>query len=861
MPVRPIKKSRRLSGRAGNLDDRQSSASLSAADSTTILNRVSSHYHRCFLEDPRAMEYLKQRGIHNNALFTDYRIGFSNGTLLNMVHQAGEVRETLQALGILDENGAERLYSCVVFPLFDETGDCVGLEGWTIGDSNPVPVRLAGGARGVFNYQAAKRTDKIVLVRSIMDALALLSAGISDVLPCHGQEGFTDEHLALFKKHCVREVFVCFSKEEREQQEATRIVKRLSEAGILARNILLPVSAGDTGHPEVHQFFLNERDALAIFRRLLQGGDLGGAATTRVSTAQLPHHDRTDTGFILQSSDRRYEVIGLVKEGVRLKATIKAAMARTGPGRETAASKDAAWKMPFHIDTVDLHSHKSRLAFARASASLFQTTAEAVLDDLAKVLLVADGWRTEETRKEAFAAMTEQERAEALAFLKSPDLFGLIQSDTEALGITGENANKLMCYLAASSRKLDDPISVLIQSRSAAGKSTLQDAVLSLMPSEDCIKYTRLTDQALFYKDEDSLVHKLLAIEEEQGAREASYSIRNIQSSNSLSIATTGKDAATGRLRTEEYRVKGPVAIMLTTTEVELDYETANRFIVLTIDESAEMTERILEKQRERETLEGAIRKAGAGRIIRRHQNAQRLLKPVLVVNPYAPHLTYPCRSLRARRDQKKYLGLIKAIAFLHQYQREVKSMAQADATVRYLEVSVDDIEKANRLAAETLGRSLDELSPPSRRLLEEIHRMVESACRTRHIQPREFHFTRKDVREHAAWSDYQVKCHIRQLEDLEYLFSVKGQRGREYVYELLYTGGGEDGLPFLMGLTSIEQLRAKVGSLEGTGRAVGGRQEGQREPNNPREMNRIDVSPDLRAVQRTTPTVGEEHI
>ena len=83
-----------------------------------------------------------------------------------------------------------------------------------------------------------------------------------------------------------------------------------------------------------------------------------------------------------------------------------------------------------------------------------------------------------------------------------------------------------MGYLAATSRKLSDPLSVLIQSRSAAGKSTLQDAILALIPDEDYVKYTRITDQALFYKDEDSLVNKILPIEEAEGMGGAAYSIR-----------------------------------------------------------------------------------------------------------------------------------------------------------------------------------------------------------------------------------------------------------------------------------------------------------------------------------------------
>ena len=185
-----------------------------------------------------------------------------------------------------------------------------------------------------------------------------------------------------------------------------------------------------------------------------------------------------------------------------------------------------------------------------------------------------------------------------------------------------------MGYLSATSRKLDEPLSIMVQSRSAAGKSTLQDAVLSLIPDEDYIKYTRLTGQAPFLQrrrqpDPQAPCHR-------GRARRAGRIVLdpNIQSSKYLSIAATGKDPATGKLRTEEYKVKGPVALMITTTEVELDYETANRFVTLTIDESKEMTERILQKQRERQTLAGLLKKVETERITKRHHNAQRLLRP-----------------------------------------------------------------------------------------------------------------------------------------------------------------------------------------------------------------------------------------
>ena len=152
----------------------------------------------------------------------------------------------------------------------------------------------------------------------------------------------------------------------------------------------------------------------------------------------------------------------------------------------------------------------------------------------------------------------------------------------------------------------------------------------------------------------------------------------------------------------------------------------------------------------------------------------------------------------------------------MHQYQREIKSVTHNGELMQYIEVTIGDIEKANKLAGEVLGRTLDELSPPSRLLLTMIREMVETRCKVHQIAPKEYRFSRKDIRQWTRWSDFQIKCHIRQLEDMEYLYSVTGKKGKEYVYELLYSGGGENGSPFLMGLTTIEQLKKKLGGRKG---------------------------------------------
>jgi DNA primase catalytic core len=771
---------------------------------THLLNRVVSFYHKSFCEDQRALQYLQSRGIADNGVFSDFQIGYSNGTLLNTIPDEGDILESLKQIGILNDKGHEMFYGSVVFPVFDENKDCVGLYVRRITEGETAHLYLAGPRRGVFNHQAAKRSKSIILTESIIDALTLYNAGFKDVIPCYGVNGLTDDHLALFARHQTKEAYICFDRDEAGDQGAERIRKQLKEKGIDAYIVRLPEIEA-TGKIDVNAFFLTA-EAPAIFERLLKEANPRAAIRSdKIVKHEQKAYDKTDTGFIVQYDTRQYEVRGITKDGVKLKATIKAVM------REASSVKGENTKGRFHLDTVDLYSNRSRIFFAKACAVLFSDKEEVITEDITRLIDLCESWKADGAETATMQRMTRTEEDEALDFLKAPSLFNRILEDFEVIGLTGEDGNKLMGYIAATSRKLAEPLSVLIQSRSAAGKSTLQDAIIMLIPTEDYIKYTRLTGQALFYKEEDSLVHKLLAIEEEHGARDASYSIRNIQSSKCLSIAATGKDPVTGKLRTEEYKVKGPVALMITTTEVELDYETSNRFITLTIDESKEMTERILQKQREQDTLEGLIRKAETDLITKRHHNAQRLLRPLHVINPYAEHLTFPAESLRARRDHKKYLGLIKAIAFIHQYQREIKAVEHKGESLQYIEVTLEDIEKANHLAGEVLGRILDELSPPSRLLLKMIREMVEARCKELKIEPKDYCFSRRDIREWTRWSDFQIKCHVRQLEDMEYLYSVTGKKGKEYVYELLYAGGGENGKAFLMGLTTIAQLKEKI--------------------------------------------------
>ena len=456
-------------------------------------------------------------------------------------------------------------------------------------------------------------------------------------------------------------------------------------------------------------------------------------------------------------------------------------------------------------DSVDMMSARSRGGYARAAAAELGLAEGDLRRSLGKVLLALEHWQAAPEPANAAPEMTPEDREAALELLRDECLASRIASDMAACGVVGESTNLTAAYLAAVSRKLDRPLAVLIQSSSAAGKSSLMDAVLNLIPPEERLQYSAMTGQSLFYLGETNLQHKILAIAEEEGVRQAAYALKLLQSDGELTIASTGKDDASGNLVTKQYTVKGPVMLMLTTTAIDVDEELLNRCLVLTVNESREQTEAIHAAQRHAQTLEGLLAANEKSYITQLHQNAQRLLRPLNVVNPFASQLTFMSDKTRTRRDHMKYLTLIQAIALLHQYQREIKRVEHRGQVVEYIEVAREDIALANRLAHEILGRTLDEMPPQTRKLLTLIQQWVSDSGQAREAM----RFTRKQLRDAVQWGDTQLKIHLARLVEMEYL--LVHRRGLTFCYELLFDGDGSADGAHLCGLIDVPENAGEV--------------------------------------------------
>ena len=445
----------------------------------------------------------------------------------------------------------------------------------------------------------------------------------------------------------------------------------------------------------------------------------------------------------------------------------------------------------YHGDTLDMESFLRRAAFIKQAAHELATKEETIHREVGQLWTVLTDLQREMLRKtlapaEEKSGMTAEEEAAAMELLRDPRLLDRVLEDFDKCGAVGEETNKRIAYLAAVSRLLEKPLAIVVQSASSAGKSSLMEAVLDFVPEEQRENYTAMTGQALFYMGQKNLKHKILAISEQRGADAASYPLKLLQSEGVLKIASTGKDPVSGKLVTHDYEVEGPVMLFLTTTAQDVDEELLNRAITLTVNEDREQTRAIHRRQREARTIEGHLLRRKRAKLVRLHRNAQRLLRPITVVNNHDVG-EFPDYMTRARRDHAKLLTLIEAIALLHQHQREIKTIACEGDTLEYIEATEQDVKLAQSLADQVgLIPSLDELRPQARKLLALITEMVKTESERQQIEIDKCRFTRRTVREYTKWGDTQLRQHLRRLEEMEYLIVRRGgNQGQLVVYQL----------------------------------------------------------------------------
>ena len=807
-----------------------------------LLNQVIDYYHETLKQSPDALAYLEKRGIAKVEAIDHFKLGVANRTLGYRLPQANRkdgalLRGQLQKIGIYRESGHEHFSGSLIIPVMDAHGNVQQVYGRKLLDrlrkGTPKHLYLPGPHKGIFNLVAVQNSKEIILCESLIDALTFWCNGYRNVTSSYGIEGFAKGHLEAFKQNNIERVLIAYDRDTAGEEAAGKLSKQLIKEGIDCYRIQFPKGM------DANDYALSVSPASKSLGVVIRSATWLGTGKKKSITTELINHNEAAKNNNEEPSSLAAELEDVVND------ILPASPLPDAPKEQTNAEindnditinieercyrirglhKNLSYDVlkinlmvrndnGMHIDTIDLYQSRPRSTFIKQASIELGINDDVIKQDLGKVLLKCEALQeanikqTQQPKTNAIQ-LSDKDYKEAIKLLKSKQLLKKIQHDFNHCGIVGENTNTLVGYLASVSRKLDNPLAVIIQSTSAAGKSSLMEAVLKFIPDDDKHQYSAMTGQSLYYLGESNLKHKVLAIAEEEGAAQAAYALKLLQSEGQLTIASTTKDPDSGDLTTKEYKVEGPVMLFLTTTAIDIDDELLNRCLVLTVNEDREQTQAIHQLQRKRRTLEGLIQKSERETLLQQHQNAQRLLKPLAVVNPYAEQLTFLNNQTRTRRDHEKYLTLIDSIALLHQYQREIKTITHNNKPIQYVEVTIDDIAAANQLAHEVLGRTLDELPPQTRKLLTLIDAMVVEQCQKQNIERNHYHFSRREIREVTGWSDNQLKVHCYRLQEMEYLLVHTGGRGKTIKYELLYNGHNVDQQRQLMGLIDIDVLK-----------------------------------------------------
>ena len=731
-----------------------------------VLERYVSFCHDNLRRDDRAAACLARLGIKESFVAETFQLGYATGSLAELVDGNDALKEQLERLKLLKDD-CEVFRGRLVIPLFDEQKVLANVLGCSLGVRPKRPVvSLKSG--GLFNAPFLSRCEEMVLAPGPRECLLLVQNDVSNATFLSGSEA---ELVRFVLDHSIRKVVFTFEGGQRLFHELTKngvsTVRRAVDFRLVA----------------------TETDPKAYLERAFSGdaGDSGASDTIQ----------EIESGFLFRFPHLSYRVIGNFTEyNVSLRANIKAFT-------ETDA----------FVDQVDLYKSRGRQTFVFTVMDRFGIRDQLQLEtDLNQIIEVIEKHREKKAleKKSTTVELTDHQKDVGTRFLENPKLLDEIEADFTSLGYVRERKNKLLLYLVMTSRLTENPLHVLLVSRSGAGKSRLVEITEQLCPPEHLESVSDLSAQALYYYGQNDLAHKFVVIGEKEGSEGSDYPLRELISKRSITKAIPMKDPVTGQIKTERITVNGPIALAETTTSGEVNPENLNRCFVVGIDESEDQTRVIHEQQRRGYTIDGFIQNRDLGKIIEKHVYAQRLLRPVLVFNPFAEALTFPTSKLRTRRDNDKFLRLINVICFLHQYQRKVKERKLPDGQIiEYIECTPEDYRVAYELLADgVLDNTLDDLPRPARKLLDHIKRYLQERAGRDGVPVNRLLFERKDIREYTSWSFAQVRNGFRTLRDYEYIQLIRSQNGVASQYRL---NGSYSELDFLSRILKPEELTERL--------------------------------------------------
>jgi len=736
-----------------------------------VLSKVAQDSKASFKKVDKAQEYLKNRGLSPEKMEVGY-IGSDFGKGWNKALQESGLQ-----LGILQKSRQDTIVpkfkNCVLFFIRNEKGQIIDIYGRSIiNNDTSKHYYLNGHHQGIYPKYPEPGTKKLVLTEAIIDCETLLQ---QEELATHyyfvslfGTNGFTAEIQETIKQlQELEEVILFFDGDKAGQAAIIKVSEKLQEIrpGIIITTVETPenedVNSLLQGHdPEIFSHLIKERKPVS--NKIKNEQETLSEPETSEPTLNTSNPEK----ITYRESNLQFTIWGGVeKDNIhRLKINLLV----------QPANDD----FKYYQDDVNLYSNGQLQRYIRGASEELECSTTVLKNSIRRLQTRLEEYRLQKMEEEKKALkpksypMTREEENQAMNFLRTKHLAQNTLKTIEKTGLVGEQKNGLLLFFLYLSRLLDEPLHAIIYGKSGTGKTYMQTRISECLPEESVRTITSLTENTLYYSAKDFWKHKVLLIEDLEGVYNAFLPLREFMSKQSITKLTTDKDARGNNVQ-KVLMVEGPICVSGATTQGNIYEDNANRSFLLHVDETPTHAKEVMDYQRKQQA--GLINEQEQEQYRQLLKNAQRLLRKVKIINPYAPELEIPDCVFKKLRTNMHYLKLIEIITFYHQHQRQWKNAGDGRY---YIETTLEDIELANWLVKDTLLRKSDELGGDVRHFFESL----KSIIATREDAPA---FYAREIRRLLRMHPMKINRYLRELENRGFVQRSGGNRKSGYEYEI----------------------------------------------------------------------------
>ena len=773
---------------AAQLFIEQDKTPQSSMDKTALLAEIFQYYKSGLYRSKKAVDYLQSRSI--NYKLTE--AAFNSGGL-HVENRYQHLVQSMVQYGLLKARpaGGYNVWGkdCILFPLKDIAGNIVSLYGRSITNDKEQRHFYLTGREGLYPGYPEPATTKLILTESIIDAVSLLQQeGIAskyEVLALYGTKGLTEEHQQAIVQWAnspstgggrgEAEVILMLNADEPGDAATAKHTVTLQQLlpAINISKISLPAGEDVNSLLQGHDAkllidLIEQRTELSFSNPVLH---VSRDESKKVAAETLPRpssqHSKLNTQnpelLIYDNGELYIEILGGIKiTGLdRMKVTLK------------ILHKEKLHNPQWY--SIDLYNQVQREQTINSVTETFETPTQATTQAFIQLITALESYRLQrieslQPKQEQLPELTPAQRQAAVSELKKSNLLQRTSQLIQQSGIVGETTNSLIAYLVYCTRKQLVPLHVMFLGSSGSGKTWLQERISDLIPQEDKIEITQITENALYYFKQHELQNKLILIEDLDGAMTVFYPLRELQTKRRISKTVTLKDSK-GNLKTITLTVEGPVCVSGCTTKEKIYEDNANRCLLLYTDMTKDQDKRINEYQAK--LAGGEINREREQQYKELFKNMQRVLRPINIINPYAKYIQLPEQVFKPRRTMTLLLGFIEAVTFYHQYQREVKKDASGQL---YITTTVEDIEAAFNLLKDVLFSKSDELTKATRHFFEHLKVHIEANQLSS--------FKAQDIRKLLRMEPRTIQRYMKELAQYGYIKRIsnpKGRNGFEY--------------------------------------------------------------------------------